>query len=220
MARLPRARRPGTVSAAATPVIVPADPATLGVTLDPALVTLRSGLVAHRRRLWLRRSVRRAWYVLAGVAVAEIALAIVMRVAPVEWGPQLAAAVPIAGLLVLLVLVVRARPSIGETALAVDAEGGSGDALASALAFARPCRPPRARPARTTTRRSSSAKATSSVRPRPGSSAASAATPSAVSGPSSPGCSARASPSGRHWSRSSPACCSSRPSCSRTRRTR
>ena len=36
----------------------------------------------------------------------------------------------------LLVLVVRARPSIGETALAVDAEGGSGDALASALAFA------------------------------------------------------------------------------------
>src|SRR4029079_15430333 len=32
--------------------------------------------------------------------------------------------------------VARARPSIGETALALDAEGGSGDALASALAFA------------------------------------------------------------------------------------
>ena len=136
MARLPRGRRSGAASAAATPAIVPADPATLGVALDPALLTLRAGLVAHRRRLWLRRSVRRAWYVLAGVAVAEIALAIAMRVAPVEWGPQLAAAVPIVGLLVLLVLVVRARPSIGETALALDAEGGSGDALASAFAFA------------------------------------------------------------------------------------
>ncbi len=69
-----RPARRGAVSAAATPAIVPADPATLGVALDPALLTLRAGLVAHRRRLWLRRSVRRAWYVLAGVAVVEIAL--------------------------------------------------------------------------------------------------------------------------------------------------
>ena len=116
--------------------MIPADPARLGVELDPDLVALRAGLVGHRRRLWLRRSVRRAWYVLAAVAGIELGLAVAMRVWPIEWAPALAAAIPALGMLVLLVLVVRARPSIGETALAVDAEGGSGDALASALAFA------------------------------------------------------------------------------------
>ncbi|HEY6570405.1 MAG TPA: hypothetical protein VIZ22_08955, partial [Candidatus Limnocylindrales bacterium] len=129
-----RAERASHVAPAA--VIIPADPARLGVPLDPALTALRAGLVGHRRRLWLRRSVRRAWYVLAGVAVAVVILAIAMRVAPLEWAPQLVAAVPIVGMLILLVLIARARPSIGETALALDAEGGSGDALASALAFA------------------------------------------------------------------------------------
>ena len=39
---------------------------------------------------------------------------------------MLAAAIPVIGLLVLLVMVARARPSLGETALAVDAEGGVG----------------------------------------------------------------------------------------------
>src|SRR6187551_2537919 len=119
----------------ATPY-VPADPATLGVALDPALVELRAGLAAHRRRLWLRRAVRRAWYVLAVVMVAELLLVIAQRLFPLEQAPLVAAALPVLGLLALLVVVVRARPTMGETALAVDAEGGSGDAVASALAFA------------------------------------------------------------------------------------
>ncbi|MEW6226198.1 MAG: hypothetical protein AB1627_16375, partial [Chloroflexota bacterium] len=46
------------------PDFVPSDPATLGVALDPALAELRGTVVRHRRRLWLRRSVRRAWFVL------------------------------------------------------------------------------------------------------------------------------------------------------------
>src|SRR3954449_8854345 len=138
---MPRFRpsRPGTPSRRPAPdaaAYVPADPASLGVALDPALVELRSGLAAHRRRLWLRRSVRRAWYVLAVLMVAELVLAIAQRVFALEQAPLVAAALPILGLLALLVLVVRARPTLGETALAVDAEGGAGDALASALAFA------------------------------------------------------------------------------------
>ena len=58
------------------------------------------------------------------------------RIWPLEGAPLVAIAVPVIGLIALLVLVVRARPSLGETALAVDAESGSGDAIASALAFA------------------------------------------------------------------------------------
>ncbi len=81
-------------------------------------------------------SVRRAWYVAAAVAVAELVLAIAQRLLPLEQAPLVALAIPMVGLLVLLVLVVRARPTLGETALAVDAEGGAGDAVASALAFA------------------------------------------------------------------------------------
>ena len=116
--------------------IVPGDPASLGVALDPSLAAIRAGLAAHRRRLWLRRAVRRAWAVLAVVAVAELVLAVLQRLVPLEQAPLVAVALPVLGLLVLLALVVRARPSLGETALAVDAEGGSGDAVASALAFA------------------------------------------------------------------------------------
>ncbi len=73
---------------------------------------------------------------LAAVAVAELLLAIAQRVLPIEQAPLVALAIPVVGILVLLVLVVRARPTIGETALAVDSEGGAGDAVASALAFA------------------------------------------------------------------------------------
>ena len=72
----------------------------------------------------------------AVVAVAELALAVLQRLLPLEQAPLVALALPGLGLLVLLVLVVRARPTLGETALAVDAEGGAGDAVASALAFA------------------------------------------------------------------------------------
>ena len=115
---------------------VPADPAGLGIPLDPALVEIRAGLATHRRRLWLRRACA----------------------APGTWPPwspsrssrsrsrsgsspssrhrSSRSRIPVVGLLVLLVLVVRARPTLGETALAVDAESGAGDAVASALAFA------------------------------------------------------------------------------------
>ena len=115
---------------------VPADPTTLGVPLDPVLVEIRAGLATHRRHLWLRRAVRRAWNVAAVVAVAELGLAIAQRIVPIEQAPLVALAIPVVGLLVLLVLVVRARPTLGETALAVDAESGAGDAVASALSFA------------------------------------------------------------------------------------
>jgi hypothetical protein len=121
---------------AAPEAIVPVDPASLSTTLDPALQEIRAGLVRHRRRLWLRRSVRRAWFVLASVAAAELVLAVAARLTPIETAPIAAAAIPVLGLVVLLVLVTRVRPSIGETALALDAEAGTGDRLASALAFA------------------------------------------------------------------------------------
>ena len=132
-----RPSRPGreTRGPAAAP-FVPSDPASLGVALDPALSEIRAGLAAHRRRLWMRRAIRRAWYVAAIVAAAELVLAVAQRLFPLEGAPLVALALPLLGLLVLLVLVVRARPSLGETALAVDAEGGAGDAVASALAFA------------------------------------------------------------------------------------
>src|SRR5215204_2497389 len=134
--RPPRPGRRPAVSADPVP-FVPADPALLGVAdLDPALGQLRGGLAAHRRRLWLRRAVRRAWAVLAVVVLVELVLVVARRIWPLESAPLVAAAVPVLGLLALLVLVVRARPSLGETALAIDAESGSGDAIASALAFA------------------------------------------------------------------------------------
>src|SRR5215204_4769753 len=129
-------RRSSKPSVAVPVAFVPADPASLGVALDPALAQLRTGLAAHRRRLWLRRAVRRGWMVLAAVAVAELLLVVAQRIWPLEGATVLAAAIPVIGLLVLLVMVTRARPSLGETALAVDAEGGVGDAIASALAFA------------------------------------------------------------------------------------
>jgi len=79
--RLPRRLR-GLVprsTAPATPEFVPADPATLGVPLDPALGELRAMVARHGARLWLRRSVRRAWYVLAAVTVAGLNLAVMQR---------------------------------------------------------------------------------------------------------------------------------------------
>ncbi|HEX5828621.1 MAG TPA: hypothetical protein VFY23_13935, partial [Candidatus Limnocylindrales bacterium] len=136
MPKIPALRPPRRATSTAPETFVPADPATLGVTLDPALAELRAGLASHRRRLWMRRIIRRGWYVLAAVAVAALVLAVAQRVWPLEGAGLVAAAIPVLGLLVLLVLAVRARPSLGETALAVDAESGDGDAIASALAFA------------------------------------------------------------------------------------
>ena len=52
--------------------------------LDPALEAIRAGLRPHRRRLWLRRIVRRAWLVVGTVVVAEVALFAFARIVPLE----------------------------------------------------------------------------------------------------------------------------------------
>ena len=117
--------------------VVPADPAAvLTGPLDPALVAVRAGLASHRRRLWLRRLVRRGWIALAVVVVAELLLWTLARFVPLPSALLVGAAIPIVGLLGWLVAGVRSRPSIGETALAVDAEAGLGDRVSSALELA------------------------------------------------------------------------------------
>ena len=103
---------------------------------DPELVRLRSSLLPYRRRLWMRRLVRRGWIVLAAVMVAEVLLWTVARFVPLERAVMLGAAIPLVGLLGWLVAGVRARPRVGETALAVDAEGALGDRVSSALELA------------------------------------------------------------------------------------
>ena len=116
---------------------VPADPrAVLSGPLDPSLLAVRSGLASPRRRLWARRIVRRFWLALAAVFVAELVLWTVARLLPIEWAPQVAVAIPVVGALGLLVAAVQARPSIGETALALDGEAHLGDRVSSALELA------------------------------------------------------------------------------------
>ena len=130
---LRRRRSPGP----AAPTYVPADPArVVAGPMDPTLGRIRSGLVPHRRRLWFRRIIRRAWLVAAGIAAGVLVVAVLQRLFPIPSAMLYAAAIPVLGLLALLVAAVRIRPTIGETAIAVDAEGGTGDRLASALAFA------------------------------------------------------------------------------------
>jgi hypothetical protein len=118
-------------------VVVPPDPrAALSGPLDPALESIRGELAAHRRRLWLRRIVRRTWLAIAAIAVGEAALWTIARFVPLGSAPIIAAALPIAIALLLLAFVIRARPSLGETALAVDVEGGLGDRVSSAMELA------------------------------------------------------------------------------------
>ena len=105
----------------------PADPGLLPAPIDPILLQLRSVLVGHRRGLWLRRAVRRGWMAVASVAAAELVLAVAQRLWPIEEALIVAGAILAGGALGLLALVVRVRPTIGETALAVDAEAGAGD---------------------------------------------------------------------------------------------
>ena len=169
-----RARRPVVRRAPDVP-FVPADPAALGVPLDPSLAEIRSTLAGHRRRLWLRRAVRRFWAVAAVVAVAELVLAIAQRLVPLEQAPLVALAIPVVGAVVLLALVVLARPTLGETALAVDAEGGSGDAVLRRSRSQPRTRRRRGPPSTPMTARSRSTTASIWARPRAGSSAASAA---------------------------------------------
>jgi hypothetical protein len=128
--RFRRTSRPSVGSAPADPVHVLRGP------LDPALLALRMELRPHRRRLWLRRTVRRAFIVAAAIAVAELAVWMLARLVPLELAPAIGAAIPVVGLVALAVAAVRARPSLGQTALAVDHEAGLGDRVSSALELA------------------------------------------------------------------------------------
>ena len=121
---------------AAPPTELPDPRAVLTGPLDPALDAIRADLRPHRRRLWLRRIVRRAWLVCGTVLVAEVVLFALGRIVPIEVLPTIAAAIPVMGLVGLVWLAGLARPTLGETALAVDAEGHLGDRVASALALA------------------------------------------------------------------------------------
>ena len=118
-------------------VVVPPDPrAALDGPLDPSLQSIRAALAGHRNRLWLRRIVRRTWIALAAIAIAEAVLWTMARFIPIEAAPVVAAAIPIVVALILVVAIVRARPSLGEAAIAVDVEGGLGDRVSSAMELA------------------------------------------------------------------------------------
>ena len=136
--RLLRWRRRSTDEAQALgPALIPADPrVVLAGVLDPELESIRAALRPHRRRLWLRRIVRRAWAAIAAVVLGELALWSIARFLPLEAAPAIGALIPLAGLVTLTIASVRARPSLGETAIAVDREAALGDRAASALALA------------------------------------------------------------------------------------
>jgi hypothetical protein len=117
--------------------LVPRDPVgSAEAPLDPTIAAIRAALGPFRRRLWLRRSVRRTWRVLAAASIAEAVLWTAARIVPLERASVVALAIAVMGLILLAILVVRARPSIGETALAIDAEAGLRDRVSSALALA------------------------------------------------------------------------------------
>jgi hypothetical protein len=187
--RLPSLRRQrADASAGAEPAALhlPVDPrAALSGPLDPALERIRAGLRPHRRRLWMRRIVRRAWIVLAGIALLELALFTVARFTPIEAAQAIGVAIPVLGLAVLAVAAIRARPTLGEAAIAVDREAGLGDRVASALALAVAI--PAARRRTRRSRRSRRTPRRPTRRPRnAGSCASSGPTPWARSGSSDP----------------------------------
>jgi hypothetical protein len=106
------------------------------MTLDPTLVAIRSGLPPFRRRLWLRRIVRDATWVVAAIVGLELFLALAARVAPLEWAWSVALAIPIVGIVAVAIDAVRVRPTLAETALALDGEQGLRDRISSALEIA------------------------------------------------------------------------------------
>jgi hypothetical protein len=90
--------------------------------LDPQLLELRRSLGRFRRRVWLRRIVRDGTFILAGVVVAELVLAVIARLIPFQWH-GLSSVVAIAvGAVALLIDAIRVRPTLAEAALAVDSE--------------------------------------------------------------------------------------------------
>ncbi len=112
------------------------DPEASAMTLDPALVAIRSGLAPFRRRLWLRRIVRDATWLAALVVALELVLAVAGRLVPLGWAWSAALAIPVVGVVALLIDAVRVRPTVAETALALDGEQGLRDRLSSALEIA------------------------------------------------------------------------------------
>ncbi len=85
--RLPSRRRPA-ADANGSVAVIPPDPRLhLPAPLDPPLDAIRASLAPHRRRLWFRRIVRRAWVALAAVAIAEVVLWTVARIVPIESAP-------------------------------------------------------------------------------------------------------------------------------------
>ncbi len=131
------ARRLRAAAGEGPPNLLPPDPrATLAGPLDPLLLDLRASLIPHRRRLWLRRLVRRAWLAIAAVALAELALWTLARLVPLPLAPVIGASLPLLGLVGWLLVGIRARPGLGATALALDIEGRLGDRLSSALELA------------------------------------------------------------------------------------
>ena len=134
--RVPTALRPGRTFGSAG-ALVPPDPRdVLEGPLDPTLEAMPGSLMPHRRRLWLRRIVRRAWIALAGHRHE--------RGRALDRGPVRATgssptdrrghigrrAARVAGRRD------RGPPLAREAALAVDVEGGLGDRVSSALELA------------------------------------------------------------------------------------
>ena len=80
--------------------------------------------------------VRRGWMALAAIVIASGSCGRSRGSCRSKSAPIIAAAIPVIGGLALLGAVVIARPSLGETALAVDAEAGLGDRGSGALELA------------------------------------------------------------------------------------
>jgi hypothetical protein len=106
------------------------------MTLDPQLRDLRRSLGRFRRRVWLRRMVRHGSLILSIVAAAELALAVIARVTPLDFHLPAAVGVVVVGVAAFVVDAIRIRPSLAEAALAVDSEDGLSDRVSTALALA------------------------------------------------------------------------------------
>src|SRR6187399_651521 len=106
------------------------------MTTDPELAELRKSLGRFRRRVWLRRMVRHGSFILAGVVAAQLVLAVIARLFPIEWHALAAAAIVVIGVVAFIADAIRIRPSLAEAAIAVDSEDGLKDRGATALSIA------------------------------------------------------------------------------------
>ena len=65
----------------------------------------------------------------------ELVLAVAGRLVPLGWAWSAALAIPVVGVVALLIDAVRVRPTVAETALALDSEQGLRDRRSSALEY-------------------------------------------------------------------------------------